>query len=73
MLKLFFRITKLCIRSVTILAEDFCRKCRVCNEFREGQSNQILADIYLESSNASTYIGDAYLLLKPVFKTKILE
>lgn len=52
-ISLYLRITKLCLRSVTILADDFCRKCRTSakesvSSDTEKSSNQVIAEIYLE-------------------------
>lgn len=70
-----YQITKLCLRSVTILADDFCKKCRVSSKNSDVKANlnQITADIYLEASNSSTYIADAYLLMEPIIKGHFLD
>lgn len=75
-----YQITKLCLRSITIVAEDFCRQCRAIArdtpnfvENSDKSCNQIIADIYLESSNSCTFTSDAYLLLEPVIKVHVLE
>jgi len=64
-----YNISKLCVRSVTSIANDFNRSLKK----RESVSNQLVANIFLEASNCNIYVGDGFMLLAPVFKTLALD
>jgi hypothetical protein len=78
-----YSMTRLCIRSITILADDFCKRCKsipkdAADDDFVGVSspknvNQIITDIYLEASNSSTYIGDGFLHFLPLVKFQVLQ
>jgi hypothetical protein len=61
---------------VTILADDFSKKCKSLSKDAQNtmqNANQVITDIYLEASNTSTYIGDAFMLFSSLFKSQILD